>query len=115
MLYKIGITNVHGAKQTKTRIDRPASGGLFFHTIDSEKFSYKLLGKTMLRNFFCGKLGIFPTLFGGKFSAEFSVENNYDKCNADLSSLHEIKSRSYIWPQKNLLWHRRAVSQNTIA
>jgi hypothetical protein len=35
--------------------------------------------KMIFQNFFHGKLQVFPTFFGGKFSAEFSLEKMYKK------------------------------------
>jgi hypothetical protein len=52
----------------------------FFHgkSLSAEN-SAEFLGKTIFRNFFCGKLQCFPTFLGGKISAEFSAEFSLEK------------------------------------
>jgi hypothetical protein len=52
----------------------------FFHEKSlSAENSEEFLGKTIFRNFFRGKLQFFPAFFGGKFSAQFSLEKMYEK------------------------------------
>jgi hypothetical protein len=47
--------------------------------------------KMIFENFFHGKLQFFPTLFGGKFSAEFSLEKMYKKSAPDCKLHFQVK------------------------